>query len=327
MNQAMDRFIVVGGCGFLGSSIVTRLRLRGLSVLSVHRSPVHRDSDPGSCLSMDFKDTRSMTAILNGADVLIHLGSQSVPRTSIHLGVPGILSEVEANSRLFDAAAKAGVRRIVFASSGGSVYGECAPGVPVSEGHRCEPISPHGLLKAMTELALSHLALTEGLDAVSLRPGNIYGPGQRAQKGFGVIPTFNFNLMNGIKSEIWGPESVRDYIHVEDAADVFVKVALSSTPVPRTLNVGTGVGHTAVQVYSILQELLGIRVPVEVMPRPAADPVWSVLDIAELGRSVGIAPKITLREGLSDLVSSRSASPEESSRSRLELPDAHPPRC
>lgn len=280
------RAVVVGGCGFLGTPIVNGLAEAGYDVVSIHRSPAHTQVDNLiTCVSTDYRDIPAIRTHLTRADCLIHLGSQSVPRTSVKLGVAGVLQEVDANALLFACAAEEGVETIVFASSGGSVYGDCPPGQLITEQHSTMPISPHGLLKIMTEMALAHVARVSGQRSVSLRPGNVYGPGQRKQAGFGVVPTFLSNLHASRKSEIWGPEVVRDYVYIDDAARAFITAATSTGPLPQALNIGTGLGHTAVEVYGLLQGLLGESQPVAVVPRPSADPRWVVLDTS-LSRSV-----------------------------------------
>lgn len=300
-----DKAVVVGGCGFLGHHVSTMLTEMGITVTSVHRSPPHTGLDADiRCVSTDYRDSSTMARLLTGSDILIHLGSQSVPRTSVELGVSGVLTEVEANSRLFELAARSGVTRVVFASSGGSVYGQCTPGIAVAETHPCQPISPHGLLKAMTELALGHVALVSGQSATALRPGNVYGRGQKSQPRFGVVPTFLANLRAGRPSEIWGADAVRDYIHVTDAANAFVVAATTARDLPRAINVGTGVGHTAVEVYAILQEVTDLHEPIDILPRPLSDPQWSVLAIDRLEDSLGLTAKVDLRRGLMELVRS-----------------------
>lgn len=291
--------VVVGGCGFLGVPIVNGLAEAGFEVVSLHRAPGHVQLDERiTCVSSDYRDIPSIRPYLSHADCLIHLGSQSVPRTSVALGVAGILQEVDANALLFACAADEHVESIVFASSGGSVYGDCPPGQPITEQHATMPISPHGLLKIMTELALAHVAGVSGQRAVSLRPGNVYGPGQRSQVGFGVIPTFLSNLMAGRGSEIWGPEVVRDYVYVEDAARAFITAATARSPLPQAMNIGTGVGHTAVEIYGLLQALLGVSEPVTVQPRPRADPPWVVLDTALSRSMLGDYAQVPIEIGL-----------------------------
>lgn len=294
---------IIGGCGFLGSYVSARLVAEGFQVRSVHRSVAHTTAPVGvTCITADYRDARSIDLLLRGSQVLIHLGSQSVPRTSLELGVPGVLEEVDANARLFDLAAKAGVSKVVFASSGGSVYGQCEPGVLIHERHSCEPISPHGLLKVMTELALGHVSLVSGQSATSLRMGNIYGLGQETRPRFAVIPTFLRNLRTGQRSEVWGPESVRDYIHVSDAAEAFVAAALTERPLPRAINVGTGTGHSAVEIYSMLQSLTGISQPIDIVPRPASDPAWNVLSIDLMQEHLQVSPQVAVEEGLESLI-------------------------
>ena len=297
--------VVVGGCGFLGRHVTAGLAALDIQVASVHRSPPHQDcSDGVRCVSADYRDTETMASLLRNAEILVHLGSESVPRTSIELGVTGVLTEVDANSRLFDVAAQAGVARVVFASSGGSVYGECEPGQPIAEDHSCQPISPHGLLKVMTELALSHISLVSGQSATSLRPGNIYGPSQRSRPLFGVVPTFLSNLRAARRSEIWGADSVRDYVHVLDAARAFVASAVTEEQLPRAINVGTGRGHSAVQIYSMLQDITGLCQPIDILPRPPSDPTWNVLANERLRTHLHVRPEVTLYSGLSELVRS-----------------------
>lgn len=294
----MTRAVVVGGCGFIGSHVCEKLTARGVDVVSVHRSTESGCQRDWKCLIADYRDVSTMSQYLVGADILVHLGSQSVPRTSMELGVTGILNEVNANAELFQAAASRDVQKVVYASSGGSVYGECEWGTPITESHPLNPISPHGLLKVMTEQILAHIALWSGQEVVSLRPGNVYGPGQASKRLFGVVPTFIANLQRGTSSEVWGAEVVRDYVYVTDTAEAFVLAALSSSRLSQTYNIGTGVGHTALELYSILQDQLDVAVPVNIAPRPATDPKWNVLSTSLMSRELGYTPSVDIRTGL-----------------------------
>lgn len=292
------RVVVIGGCGFLGTTITRDLVNRGVEVVSVHRSVRHPARAGVRCVSLDYREVDHLKDELINATALIHLGSGSVPRTSVDLGVSGILAEVDANARLFEAASRLGIERVVYASSGGSVYGEVSTGQPITEETPTHPISPHGLLKVMTELALAHVVRVGSMTGTSLRPGNIYGPGQRQKRAFGVIPTFMDNLRNSKPSEIWGAEVVRDYVYVDDASRAFVEATLHSEPMPPVINIGTERGHTALEVYAMLQEILEVSAPISVTARPPTDPRWNVLDTTRWRGSLGASSKVDIFEGL-----------------------------
>lgn len=305
-------FIIVGGCGFIGSKISERLSADGHTMVCVNRGAYsHRALTGRTCVCADYRDVAAMSALLIAGSTLIHLGTQSVPRTSAQLGVQGILEEVQANSLLFECAARRGVRRILFASSGGSVYGECSKGKPIDERHSTEPISPHGLVKLMTELALRHVAARSDMSATALRMGNVYGPSQPKRPSFGVVPTFLSNIRSDNISELWGSYVVRDYIFVDDVAEAVVRAATAVAALPPVLNIGSGVGHSVAEIYTILQEILGRTVDVRMLPKPAVDPSWIVLDTALSIRHLGEYSVTTLLDGLTRVAShSESGEPQ-----------------
>jgi UDP-glucose 4-epimerase len=290
--------VVVGGCGFLGRHLTAHLMKRGARIRSVHRSSEHDLGPRGECLAADYHDTTSLKPALADAEALVHLGSGSVPRSSIMHGPSGVQSEVAANVRLFEAAARLGIPRVVFASSGGAVYGMCPPGAPIREDRPLRPISAHGWMKARSESALARLAAAHGLTAVALRSGNVYGPGQHGSDRFGAVPTFITNLVGGLTSEIWGPDVVRDYVYVDDAVAAFSRAVLADDPLPPAINIGTGVGHTTSEVFDILQAALQTQVRPVMGDAPPTDPTWSVLSPDLAAQRLSWRAEVSLEVGL-----------------------------
>ena len=208
---------------------------------------------------------------------------------------------------MLEASAGAGVKRIVFASSGGTVYGE--PTVPrVDESHPTEPISSYGIVKLALEKYIALYSREHGLTSVSLRISNLYGEGQRHDTGFGVIASFCHKAVTGATVEIWGDGTVsRDFIHVSDVVDAFV-AALDHDGESLVVNIGSGTSVSINTVLDTIATIVGREVPRRYLQGRAFDVKHTCLDIGLAARTLGWTPKIDLNEGLRRVLE-RSQSP------------------
>jgi UDP-glucose 4-epimerase len=203
---------------------------------------------------------------------------------------------IVAALRLFKAMTDSGVKKIVFASSGGAAYGE-PQYAPQDEQHPVAPISPYGCAKLAIDQYLYYFRTVQGTRAVSLRYGNVYGPRQRKDGEAGVIAIFAGALLDGQTPRINGTgEQTRDYVFVEDV--VRANMAASELDLDGIFNVGTGIETSVNELYKELTAALDIDRPAEYAPAKAGEQMRSILDGTKLRKIAKLPEPVTLAQGL-----------------------------
>jgi UDP-glucose 4-epimerase len=223
--------------------------------------------------------------------------STTLPKTSNDNPVYDVESNVVGTLRLLELCRSQGVRKVVFVSSGGTVYG-VPRSVPIDESHPTDPTCSYGIHKLVIEkyLQLSHRI--HGLDYSVVRPPNLYGPRQRLDIAQGAVAVFLDRALRGQPIQVWGDGSVvRDYLYVGDAAEALLKAAAFEGE-PRLFNIGSGVGTSLTQLIKEIETLLGCPVAVEYTAARALDVPANVLDASLARRHLGWAARTSLAEGL-----------------------------
>jgi len=218
------KVLVLGGNGFIGSHVVDQLLAAGHKVRVFDRS-AERYRDPIKQVEYRlgrFDDTFQVAEALQGMDAVCHLISTTVPGTSNLDPVADVKNNLINTLNLLEQMRKKGLRRILYLSSGGTVYGN-PESSPISENHPLKPISSYGIVKVAIEKYLFMYQQLYGLQPVILRPSNPYGPRQGHAGVQGLIGTLLARAFSGETLEIWGDGSiVRDYMHVSDLARLCV---------------------------------------------------------------------------------------------------------
>jgi len=296
LSSDRPQALVLGGSGFLGKNLINLLVSEGWSVRAFVRG-THHSVFPAAVdvIHGDFVTGAGLREALDGVDVVFHLLSTSLPTESNADPIGDVNSNLVATLRLLDLMKSAHVKRIVYASSGGTVYGN--PDVlPVPETHPLRPISSYGIVKAAVESYLALYGKRDGLIANVLRISNPYGRHQIRIGAQGVISTFLYRLMHKQPIEIWGDGStVRDYVYVPDVARALWLAGLRSAS--GTFNIGSGVGHSINDVLRILQEQTGLTGVIRYLPHRAFAVDQIYLDISRAQQELGWSPQYTLESG------------------------------
>lgn len=292
------RVLVLGGCGFIGSYIVDALLKAGHDVRVLDHSP-EKFREPISsvdyCIA-DFSDNVMMETAMDGIDVVFHSLSGTVPATSNRDPEQDIRDNLINTVRLLDIMRQTNVKRMVFLSSGGTVYGN-PDTIPIPENHPLNPLCSYGIIKATIEKYLFMHQQLYGLQSVVIRPSNPYGPRQSSMGIQGVISTFMAKMMRGEPVQVWGNgEVVRDFFHVEDLARLCVMATESDSV--GVFNAGSGSGCSIRQLIRIISDVSGASPNIEYRESRQFDVREVILDIQKAESIFGWKPEISLNDGI-----------------------------
>jgi len=292
------KVLVLGGNGFIGSHVVDQLLAGGHKVRVFDRSP-ERYRAPLKQVEYRlgrFDDTFQVAEALQGVDAVCHLISTTVPGTSNLDPVADVQNNLVNTLHLLEQMRKKSLHRILYLSSGGTVYGN-PESSPVCEDQPLKPISSYGVVKVAIENYLYMYQQLYGLQPVILRPSNPYGPRQGHAGVQGLIGTLLARALSGETLEIWGDGSiVRDYMHVGDLARLCASALESNSC--GVFNAGSGEGYSINQIISMIRDLTGGKLDVRYEAARAFDVKEVVLDISSAMQQFGWKPEVELSTGI-----------------------------
>lgn len=306
------RVLVTGGAGFIGSTLVDRLLAEGHEVTVVDDLSRGRLENLESARAagarfgfhqMDVNDP-AIESVVAGArpEVVFHLAAQIDVRLSVEDPVHDAQVNVVGTVRLAEAARRAGVRRIVFTSSGGSIYGPVTE-LPVAESRPVDPLSPYAAGKIAGEIYLEMYSRLYGLEWAGVAPANVYGPRQDPHGEAGVVAIFSQRLLSGAPTRVFGDGgNTRDYVYVDDVVDAFVRAATVPAAAGLRFNVGTGVETSDRELHSLVAEAAGAPDDPEYAPARLGDVARSALDAARAGEVLGWSPQVSIAAGVARTV-------------------------
>jgi UDP-glucose 4-epimerase len=290
------RAIVTGGAGFIGSHVVDALVARGDEVTVVDSLVRGSRENVSSGAQLHVHDIREPLDELFDAvrpEVVFHLAAQIDVRASVERPVEDAEVNVLATVRILEAARRHGAQ-IVFASTGGAIYGECAE--PAREDSPREPLSPYGTAKLAAEEYLRSYNRLYGTRHISLRYGNVYGPRQDPHGEAGVVAIFLGALARGEQAKIFGEGSqTRDYVYVGDVAHATTSAVAQDSGV---FNVGTGRETSVVELYELCARVAGSDTPAEHAPARLGELQRSFLDPELAASELGFRAMVDLEDGL-----------------------------
>jgi nucleoside-diphosphate-sugar epimerase len=306
----MAVYLVTGAAGFIGSSITHALVARGDTVRAIDnlstglRSNLQPLLDHIDFREADLRDESAMDSACEGVDGIFHQAAlPSVPR-SIKEPRPSHASNLDGTFNLLEAARAAGVRRILYAASS-SAYGN-QPGLPRVESMTPQPIAPYPVQKLAGELYMQSYWRTYGIETISLRYFNIFGPRQRPDSPYsGVMAKFCLQMLRGETPTIFGDgEQGRDFTYIDNAvnANLLAMSAPAEKIAGRVFNIACGECHTLSETFSILAHLTGFHGQPNFAPDRAGDIRDSLADISAAREAFGYQPPIDFAEGLSRTV-------------------------
>jgi UDP-glucose 4-epimerase len=304
----MRSICITGGAGFIGSHLADAFAANGDRVVVIDDLSSGREENLPGGAELHRLDVRSPEAAevveRGGFDVLVHQAAQIDVRRSVADPAWDAEVNVVGSLNLLEAAARGGVGRVLFASTGGAIYGE-QDDYPADEEHPTRPVSPYGCAKLAVERYLYYYAVEKGLPSVALRYANVYGERQNPHGEAGVVAIFLDRLLAGEPARIHGDGlQTRDYVHVSDVARANLAAAemalepREGLPPFRVFNVGTGVESTVVEVYRHLAAALGIDRAAEHGPAKPGEQRRSAVDAGKIRKELRLPEPVGLRRGL-----------------------------
>ena len=293
------RAVVVGGNGFIGSHLVDALLADGWQVVVYDRAP-ERYRPPLARVEYvleDLGNTSALSSVLPRSDVVFHLASTTIPKSSNDAPVFDIQSNLINTVRLLEVCVRSQVGKIVFLSSGGTVYG-VPMSLPVNEIHPTNPICAHGIVKLAIEKYVYLFNRLYGLGCTILRPSNPYGRRQNPAGKQGAVSVFLGSIAQDLPVTIWGDgEVIRDFFHVSDLARACLLAATLETPSP-IFNIGSGVGISLNQLLKVIESVIQKTFRVVYLPARPFDVPNIVLDVQRVGVEMNWTPGIALEKGI-----------------------------
>ena len=301
------RAVVTGGAGFIGSTLTDRLLAEGHSVTIIDNLATGRLSNLESAqtagnrfsfVELDVRSSEIPAALASAApDVVFHLAAQADVRVSVERPLFDAEVNVLGGLNVIEGARLAGARKVVVASSGGTIYGDPRPeDLPVDEQHSQHPISPYGVAKKVIDDYLYAFRFLHDLNYVALALANVYGPRQDPHGEAGVVAIFAGRLLRGEGCRIFGDgEQTRDFVFVDDVVDAFVRAAESGDGV--LCNIGTGVETSVNSLYRAMAVAAGVATEATYEPARTGELARSALNPGFAGVELGWSPQTDLEAG------------------------------
>ena len=295
------RIVVTGGAGFIGSNVADAYLAAGHEVAIVDNLSTGKTENlnPSAVFyKIDIRDQKLYSCLADfKPEIINHIAAQIDVRKSASDPIFNADVNELGTLNLLEAAARTGVRKIIFSSTGGAIYGEVKKKTGADESHPQEPISPYAITKRSVEMYLYAYHVLRGLTFTALRYGNVYGPRQDPLGEAGVIAIFCGKMLKGEVPTIYGDgKQLRDYVYVKDVAAANL-LALKKGD-NQIYNVGFGVGTSVNQLFRYLKELLKFKENAVYAPPRSGELFRSVLDCKKINKQLGWKAKIGIKKGL-----------------------------
>jgi len=294
------KYIVLGGNGFIGSYIVDILVSKGheVTVLDIGKEKYRKPLLNVNYVFGSIADQNLIQQVFKGKDILIHSISTTVPITSNENIEFDIESNLINSVKIFRTACEQNIKRIIYLSSGGAVYGEPRV-VPIKEDSSTNPISSYGITKLAIEKYLAYFSLNYSVEYNIIRPSNPYGPRQNPFGNQGVIAVFLGKIFKNESIEVWGDGKIsKDYIFITDLAESIYEASISEKT-SQIFNIGSGKGVSINEIIETVKMVVNKELVVNYYPTNRFDVQHVCLDIENAKTKLNFIPKVNLEDGIS----------------------------
>ena len=294
--------VIFGGGGFIGSAIADRLLHKGHALRIFERPRIapyrmFENNEHVEWVTGDMLSTHDVSNAIDGTDVVLHMVSFTLPKTSNDDLIYDVQTNLVATIQLLNAMVAQNVKRIIFISSAGTVYGP-PKYLPIDEQHPTNPLVSYGITKLAIEKYLLMFQHLHGIKANILRVSNPFGQRQRIETAQGAVTVFIHRALRRQTIDIWGDGTVtRDYIYIGDVADAFTQ-AVEYSGEHSVFNISSGIGTSLNELVGILEDVLGQRIECRYLEGRPFDVPVSILSNALAGKELGWTPQVALRDGI-----------------------------
>jgi len=292
------KVLVIGGNGFIGSYIVEQLVQLRIAVRVFGRSAnkYAKELDIVEYFYGDIQDKKEIESALIGIDIVCHTLSPTVPSTSNLNPIFDAQSNLISTLNILELMREKGLKRIIYLSSGGTVYGNPIT-YPTKENHPTNPLCSYGIIKLAVEKYLLMYEELHGFEPIIFRLSNVYGKRQRIDKPQGVIARFAYSLIENQPISIWGDGSIRrDYINVQDVSRIVVKGIQSA--ITGAYNIGAGEDHSIKEIVDCIEQVANKKFVINYEEARNFDVPKVRLDISKVKADFNWTPKVKLIEGI-----------------------------
>jgi UDP-glucose 4-epimerase len=299
----LTKALIIGGTGFLGSALCGHLRLQGWDVLSYSRKyPANIDRHAGvNYLVAGERANVALEEAVSESSIVFNLANSIVPALSNDNITDDIRMTVGFNIQVMEFCVKYAVKKYIFASSGGTVYGQSSK-FPITEESPTNPVVTYGINKLFSEKYINLFNHNHGLNYSILRIANPFGPGQSPFGGQGIVARYLYSALNGEEFTVFGDGSaVRDYIYIDDVSCAFDSIARYEGS-QRIFNVGCGKGLSINELVTSMDGVLDCKPRIRYVGQRTTDISKNYLDISKMATECGWAPTYSLEAGLAKTV-------------------------
>ncbi len=295
--MSQERVVVLGAAGYLGRPLVSALAARGYDVRAFDRLKPTDAGDKGEWISGDFFNETHLCEALRERDVVYHLIATRLPAPSNEDPLADAAENIVGSLRLLNLCVAEGVKRIVFVSSGGGIYGNIQAEY-LSEDLNVRPVCAYGISKLAVEKYLALYHHLHGMQYCALRVGNPYGGEQRLDRPQGLVTQSLAKALRDEAVEIWGDGSVvRDFLHIDDVVEALLR-AMHYAGEARVMNVASGIGRSVNEVLDAVDAVLGRKLRRKYLPGRPADARRVVLDCSLAERELHWRAGVEFEDGL-----------------------------
>ncbi|WP_413537683.1 NAD-dependent epimerase/dehydratase family protein [Enterococcus malodoratus] len=296
------RIIIFGAAGFIGTNLSLFLINQDIELTLVDRSKELfkkniLESKNVDIIESEFNLTTDFDSLLKNQDMVFHLISTTVPTTSNQHISEELISNVVTTSKLLESCVRSNIKKFIFLSSGGTVYGaDCS--CPIKEEDCTNPITAYGIQKLTIEKLLYLCKAMYGLDYKVIRLANPYGPYQKPNGILGAVTTFTYKAINGENINLYGDGSViRDFIYIDDAIKGILNISFGCSR-EHTYNLGSGKGTSIKDLIQEIDESLNVELKITYLPKRKVDVPVNYLDVSKYENTYGDVQTVSLKEGI-----------------------------
>lgn len=300
------RIVIVGGNGFIGSSFTDYMQGKDFQLVCCDFVEPYKKHEHVIYVTMKEETIDFYRNLLSKDDVVIILKWRGVPANYMDEGRQLVENNIVGTMLLIEACVEKEVKKIIFASSGGAIYGNC-PTLPITEKEPPEPISLYAVQKLMVEDYLNYVVRSQGINIIILRIANPFGPNQKPFTGQGIIATFLACNMLGKQAEIYGNKDyVRDYLYIDDLSECILQCCVQEMQYG-TYNVGSGKGISIHEICAMIESLTGRKMNYSQYPIGKGQVKNNILDCSKVKREIGWESHMSMEDGIKKMLASMEA--------------------